>query len=116
MRIVLNRLKEKGCNIEKALERFFFDEELYMQCYSKLMESGEFVLVQKSIVAKEKDASLKATHTLKGVLANLELTPMREVVLEMEALIKIESWQEANRKCMELMEMKSVYRNILQES
>lgn len=116
MREILSNLKEEGCNIEKALERFFYDEELYIQCYGKLFESEEFALLQKRIAAKEKEASLKSTHSLKGVLANLELTPMRSVVLEMETAIKTDSWQEAAIQCEDLIKMKTFYRNILQES
>ena len=116
MKVFLNDLQDQGCHIEKALERFFYDEELYVQCYSKLMGSEEFELLQKKVKSQEKEDGLKVTHSLKGVLANLELTPMRELVLEIETSIKNDFWQEANLKCRELMKMKSLYKNILQES
>lgn len=116
MRRILIDLKKNGCDMEKALERFFQDEELYIQCYIKLIESEEFELVQNRIAAGEKDAALKSTHSLKGTLANLELLPLRKVVLEIEDSIKKDSWQEAADKSLELLKMRSFYQNILQES
>ena len=109
-------LKEQGCNIEKALERFFYDKELYIQCYSKLIKSEDFLQLQESVKKENKETSLKLTHALKGVLANLELVSMHSVVLEIESDIKKDSWQEGYLKCMELAKIKAFYSNILQES
>ncbi len=114
MKKLLTDLKEQGCNVEKALERFCYDEELYEQCYVKLMSNEEFGRLSKQITEKNKEEALKITHSLKGMLANMELLSLRTAVLKVEEQVKSEEWQEGMLRYAELMNLKSEYDNILQ--
>lgn len=80
MEEVLKRLEEWGCDVAGALERFFDDKDLYMTCVEIVITDRNF---DKLGVALEEENVLEAfdcAHTLKGVFANLGLTPMFSIV------------------------------------
>ena len=65
---------------EGALERFLDDKELYVTCLQTVSDDGNF---EKLGVALEEGRVADAfdyAHTLKGVFANLGLTPMYTIV------------------------------------
>ena len=80
MEEVFKRLEEWGCDVAGALERFFDDKDLYMTCVEIVITDRNF---DKLGVALEEENVLEAfdcAHTLKGVFANLGLTPMFAIV------------------------------------
>ena len=77
---IFSALAKWECDLEGALERFLDDKELYLVCLQTLAEDSNF---EKLGIALKEDNISKAfdyAHTLKGVFANLGLTPMLSVV------------------------------------
>ena len=75
-------LEEKGCDIRGALRRMLDDEDFYLECLTSVCsEENFYVLRQRLIDGQTKDA-FDCAHALKGVLANLGLTPMFDKVVE----------------------------------
>jgi len=80
MEKIFNALEEWGCDVKGALERFLDDKDLYMTCLETVITDSNF---EKLGVALEEENVLEAfdySHTLKGVFANLGLTPMFSIV------------------------------------
>lgn len=77
---MLEELQNWGCNVPEALNRFLQDENLYVKCLKSFCTDESFDGLKKAIDGKEYRAAFEEAHTLKGVSANLSLTPMYEAI------------------------------------
>ncbi|MBQ9120389.1 MAG: Hpt domain-containing protein [Lachnospiraceae bacterium] len=84
------QLEQYGADVSAALERLGGDEELYCMCikmfledalYNVLWECRQRIERQQECFCTEQ--ALDAAHTLKGVAANLELTPLYQSLSEL---------------------------------
>jgi len=82
MEMIFQRLKEWGCDIEGALERFLDDKELYVTCLQTVAVDGNFKKLGAALEEERIADAFDYAHTLKGVFANLGLTPMYTIVEE----------------------------------
>ena len=80
MEKILQALEEWGCDVDGALERFLDDKELYMTCLQTIITDGNFVKLGAALEEQNVPQAFDYAHTLKGVFANLGLTPMYTVV------------------------------------
>ena len=69
-------LRAYGVNINEVMERFVNDERLYYDCLHSFIEDISFAGLERAILSKEFKAAFEHAHTLKGVAANLGLTPL----------------------------------------
>lgn len=76
----LERLRDWGCDVDGALERMLDDEEFYLECLSMLMEDEGFDALSAALEQGDASTAFDRAHALKGVLANLGLTPLFEQV------------------------------------
>lgn len=73
---IFRELKNWGCDVDGAMERFLEDEELYVSCLQMVMSDANFEKLGAALKEKEVEQAFDASHTLKGVFSNLGLTPM----------------------------------------
>ena len=59
---MISRLKNWGCNVEEALERFVNDEELYCTCFNMFLTDNSFDSLKESVKAGDCKASFEACH------------------------------------------------------
>lgn len=76
---LLESLKDWGCDIDGALERFVGDEELYVTCLNTVLIDKAFAGLGDALSKGEIKETFDYAHTLKGVLANMGLTPMFDI-------------------------------------
>lgn len=81
MSILLNALRDWNCDVDGALERFIGDEELYTTCLYSVIADKSFVGLGGALERKEVKEAFDYAHTLKGVLANMGLTPMYDITV-----------------------------------
>ncbi|MCY1152425.1 MAG: Hpt domain-containing protein [Sphaerochaetaceae bacterium] len=87
MKEKLNKLKNWGCDINGALERFLNDKDLYFECLSMFEEDENFEALKLHINDSNQKIPFGYVHTLKGVSGNLGITPLFESLSELcEAL------------------------------
>ncbi|MFV0362269.1 MAG: Hpt domain-containing protein [Suipraeoptans sp.] len=72
----IDKLTSYGADVTTALERFANDESLYEMCFNLLLDDENFAMLKSSIDSNDYENAFKAGHALKGVIANLELTPL----------------------------------------
>lgn len=90
MDTLLDGLKAWGCDVDGAMERFMGDEALYRSCLDAILTDKAFDGLG---VALQDGAGRKAfeyAHTLKGVLANLGLTPMFDIAVRLVEPLRAE--------------------------
>lgn len=82
MEELLSALKEWNCDIDGAMARFLDDRELYRQCLCAVVEDGNFAGLGESLKAGNVKEAFEHAHTLKGVIANMGLTPLYDIVVQ----------------------------------
>lgn len=80
MQSMQEKLEDYGMDYKGTLERFMGNEGLYLRVLGKLEKDDNAQKLQEAIDAGDLDAAFNAAHTLKGVAANLGLTPLLEAV------------------------------------
>ncbi len=82
MNDVMKKLEGKGCDISGAMERFLNDEDFYMSCLQRVVHDESFDKLKAALENHSIQEAFDAAHTLKGVLANMGLTPMYDTVVK----------------------------------
>lgn len=72
----LQRLKSVGVDTDNALKRFAGNYGLYLRFLKLFLKDTLFNEISVALSEGDKDAMLSATHTLKGVAANLGMTTL----------------------------------------
>lgn len=80
METIFLKLEEWGCDIEGSLERFLDDKELYMTCLQMVATDENFKKLGDALEEEQVLEAFDYAHTLKGVFANLGLSPMYTIV------------------------------------
>ena len=80
-----NRLQEAGVDVDDALERMMGSEALLERLLGKFLEDENYQKLCTALDEKRQEDAVAASHTLKGVCANLGFTRLRET-RQVEAL------------------------------
>ena len=86
--ITIEKLKELGCNTEEGLERCFGDESFYLGLVPGAFEKERYEKLDSLIKEGRLTEAFDEAHALKGVLANLSITPLYDVVSEITELLR----------------------------
>lgn len=81
MSILIERLIGCGCNVQEAMSRFLNNEDFYAKCYAKFIEDKSFQKLGDAIKAGDAKAAFEAAHELKGISANMGITPVYDHVV-----------------------------------
>ena len=74
------RLLEAGVNVDKALDRFMGNENLYDRFLGKFLQDGTYTRLEDCLKKGDAFETFRETHTLKGLAANLELGSLLEIL------------------------------------
>lgn len=111
--MLLEELKNWGCDVEGALERFVGDAELYKTCLHTVLDDKAFVGLGEALDAQEVKEAFDYAHTLKGVLANMGLTPMYDITVQLVEPLRIGDSNNLRPIYEELLEAKDKLAQIL---
>ncbi|MBR3463846.1 MAG: Hpt domain-containing protein [Clostridiales bacterium] len=84
----IEELKNYGANTDEALSRLMGNESFYLMLIPKVFDDKNFDQLSASIAEGDLDKAFEAAHSLKGVLGNLELTPILKPVIEITELLR----------------------------
>ncbi len=82
MNQVLQKLELWNCDIKGALERFLDDEEMYLSFLPTVAAEPAFEELGKALEEGDAKTAFEQAHLLKGVVANMGLTPLLDVIVE----------------------------------
>lgn len=85
---MIAELKELGANTDEAMGRFLNNEALYEKMLKKLPDSMKSGQALEAIESGNIDSAIEITHTMKGVLGNLSITPLYEAYTNIVALLR----------------------------
>jgi HPt (histidine-containing phosphotransfer) domain-containing protein len=86
--VTIEQLKEYGADIRQGVERCMGNEAFYLRMVGLVTKDGNFEKLKDALARGDLEAGFEAAHALKGVLANLALTPVLEPVSEMTELLR----------------------------
>lgn len=72
--------EEYGGDYTATMARFMNNEAMYMKFLNMLFKDDNLDKLSEAIKNNDLNAAFEAAHTLKGVVANMGLTPMYEAV------------------------------------
>jgi len=75
-------------DVEDGLKRVMNNKKLYAKLLTKFKEDQNIKNIETTLAAGDLQNAQIATHTLKGLSANLSLTELNKHVVELEAQIK----------------------------
>jgi len=84
----IEELKIYGANTDEALSRLMGNEAFYLALIPRVFEDSNFKALSDGIAEGDLDKAFDAAHSLKGVLGNLELTPILKPMLEITELLR----------------------------
>jgi chemotaxis protein histidine kinase CheA len=85
----LTKLRAMGCDVDGAMERFLEDEAFYFECYDKAMQDPCFDLLEEDLENHDVKSAFENAHTLKGVIGNLGLTPLLEMMTQIVEPLRV---------------------------
>ena len=89
------RLEAGGIMVDEALERFMGNEALLERFLKKFPQDENYQKLCSAMEARDLDAAITASHTLKGVCGNLSITPLFDLLNNQVAALRSNDWQNA---------------------
>lgn len=79
---IIEALRNEGCDVEGALDRCLQDEEFYLSLLAQSVEDDAFAELEKCLKDHKIQEAFDCAHTLKGIMSNMGLTPVYNVVVK----------------------------------
>lgn len=86
--LTLDSLKEYGANTEEGMGRCLNNEGFYFRLIKMAVDDANITNLKTAVEAGDLDAAFDAAHALKGITANLALTPIEKPVSDMTELLR----------------------------
>lgn len=86
--LTVEKLRQFGANVDEGLQRCLNNEAFYLKLVSRFLEDKSFDKLKEEISNGNLEEAFKASHALKGVLGNLSLTPLYEIIYELTELLR----------------------------
>ena len=86
--LTIDALRRFGADVQEGLDRCMNDEAFYLELVNMTLEDESFEKLSKAVEAGDREAAFDAAHALKGIIANVSLTPLYEQASEMTELLR----------------------------
>ena len=86
--LTLDALREYGANVAEGLGRCMNNEAFYLKLVNKAIQDPAFDKLKESCESGNLDQAFEAAHSLKGMMANLALTPILRPVEKITELLR----------------------------
>jgi HPt (histidine-containing phosphotransfer) domain-containing protein len=86
--MTIDSLRAFGADVDAGLTRCLNKEDFYLMLVNKAREDQKLTELAQQLGDRNLDAAFETAHALKGMFANLSLTPLTEPVSEMTELLR----------------------------
>ena len=86
--ITVEYLKNYGANTDEGLQRCMNNEMLYLKLVDRFLSQNTFPDLVEAIKKGDLEGAFHVAHSLKGVLGNLSLTPLYDVIFNMTEFLR----------------------------
>ena len=102
--MTLDDLAAYGANTEEGLARCMGNEDFYLRLVGIAQNDKGYDALQAAVQEHNLRAAFEAAHSLKGVLANLAITPLLQPVSEITELLRAETQTDYSELLAKIME------------
>ena len=81
--MVLDSLKAAGADTEDGLKRCLGKEDFYLKMINLALKNENFELLEGALKTEDYVKSFQLCHALKGVIANVSLTPLYDLISDL---------------------------------
>ncbi|HBR05164.1 MAG TPA: hypothetical protein DD722_05315 [Lachnospiraceae bacterium] len=89
--LTIEKLRAYGADVDEGLARCMNMEDFYIGLVRKALADNKLPLLEKQIGKGDFDAAFETAHSLKGMYANLSLSPLTKPVTEITDLLRSKS-------------------------
>jgi len=93
MEDLIDRIKAAGCDVDGSMDRFLDDKNFYITCFKEVLKDPAFEQLGQAISAKQVKEAFDAAHTLKGIILNLGITPLYEIIVNIVEPLRAGSFE-----------------------
>lgn len=111
--LIIEKLKNWNCDIDGVMDRFLGNKDFYVELLNEVPSQVEFINLGKHLKENDIKDSFADAHTLKGVLANMGLTPMFNEVCDIVEPLRIGSMDGVNEHYLNLLKELDFLKKIL---
>jgi hypothetical protein len=86
--LTIDKLRDFGANVEEGLQRCVNNEMLYLRLVDKAIHDPSFDTLREVAEKGDLEKGFEIAHALKGVTANLALTPLYTLICEITELFR----------------------------
>lgn len=86
--MVIDELRDFGVDMDTAMQRCVNNEALFIKLAKKIPDMKQFDELKEALNNKDLDKAFELAHALKGIIANLAITPLEKPVAEMTELLR----------------------------
>lgn len=111
--LLMRRLKSYGADTEGIAERFMGDSEFYESCLKKFIADKNFAMLGQAIANNEYHAAFVSAHALKGLSANMGLTPLFDAIYIIVEALRTENTDELESQYADIMTQYDIVKGML---
>ena len=86
--LTVETLREWGADVDAGMKRCMNNESFYLKMVSRAVPDPSFDGLKAAVEAGDLERGFELAHALKGVTANLSLTPVETPVQEITELLR----------------------------
>ena len=115
--LTIESLRGWGANVDEALVRCLNNESFYLMLVNKAMQDAPFDKLKEAVETSDLDKGFAFAHSIKGMAANLALTPICKPIEQITELLRhrtemdyaplLEEIEEKRRQLMGLLKQKN---------
>lgn len=86
--LTIENLRKYGANVDEGLQRCINNEQLYLTLVNRFLDQNTFPDLKAAIQDHDLEKAFHIAHSLKGVIGNLSLSPLYDVICQMTELLR----------------------------
>ena len=86
--LTIENLRKYGANVDEGLQRCVNNEQLYLTLVNRFLDQNTFPDLKAAIQDHDLEKAFHIAHSLKGVIGNLSLSPLYDVIYQMTELLR----------------------------
>ena len=86
--LTTENLRKYGANVDEGLKRCVNNEQLYLTLVNRFLDQNTFPDLKAAILDHDLEKAFHIAHSLKGVIGNLSLSPLYDVIYQMTELLR----------------------------
>ena len=112
---ILIKLNDLGCNTKEGLERCLNKEAFYLKLLKMAVSENKVYELNDSINNKDFNKAFSISHTLKGVYANLAITPLYNLFYTLTEELRVKENKDYTNEINEIISLFEIVKEIVLE-